>query len=228
MQKFAVIGMGSFGAHLAKSAKEYGSEVTGIDINRDRLLAAKDYLAHSIAGDATDPSFLQTLSLKELDGVIVNVGDISSMIIILLSLRELGIKRIIACAGSELEHRALERLGVSEIVYPERDMAIRLGKTLAMKNVLDYVPLAGEYVVMNIQPPASFIGKNIRDLQIGARFKCQILGIKYLQGNEQWNSDAPEWENMKIAPTADDVIPEHSVLLFLGRKSDLMNIQKLD
>ena len=94
--------------------------------------------------------------------------------------------------------------------------------------MLDYVPLAGEYVVMNIQPPRSFIGKNIRDLQIGARFKCQILGIKYLQGNENWNADSPEWENMKIAPTADDIIPERSVLLFLGRKSDLLRIQQQD
>ncbi len=228
MQKFAVIGLGSFGAHLAKSLKEYGSDVTGIDINRDRLLASKEHLAHSITGDATDTSFLQSLSLRELDGVIVNVGDISSMIIILLSLKDLGVRRIIACACSEKEQRAFERLGVSDIIYPERDTATRIGKTLAMRNVLDYVPLTGEYVVMNIQPPASFIGKNIRDLQIGARFKCQILGIKYLQGNEQWSQDAPEWENMRIAPTADDIIPEHSVLLFLGRKSDLAKIQQLD
>jgi trk system potassium uptake protein len=228
MQKYAVIGLGSFGAHLAKSLKEYGSEVTGIDISRDRMLASKDYLSHSINGDATDPSFLQTLSIRELDGVIVSVGDISSMILIVLSLKDLGAKRIIACAGSEKEQRALERLGVSDIIYPERDTAARIGKTLAMRNVLDYVPLTGEYVVMNIQPPASFIGKNIRDLQIGARFKCQILGIKYLQGNEHCSPDAPEWENMKIAPTADDIIPEHSVLLFLGRKSDLKKIQQLD
>lgn len=228
MQKFAVIGLGSFGAHLAKSLKEYGSAVTGIDIDRERLLASKDHLDHAIAGDATDASFLQTLSLRDLDGVIVNIGDISSMIIVLLTLKDLGLKRIIACAGSEKERRALDRLGVSEIIYPERDMAARIGKTLAMKNVLDYVPLTGEYVVMNVQPPASFVGKNIRDLQIGARFKCQILGIKYLQGHEHWSPDAPEWENMKIAPTADDVIPGHSVLLFLGRKSDLARIQQLD
>ena len=122
----------------------------------------------------------------------------------------------------------LERLGVSDVIFPDRDMAIRVGKTLSMRNVLDYIPLAGDYVVMNIHPPKSFIGRNIRELQIGARFQCQILGIKYLQGNEYWNPDAPEWENMKIAPTASDIIPPHSVLLFLGRKADLRRIQDLE
>ncbi len=97
-----------------------------------------------------------------------------------------------------------------------------------MRNVLDYVPLTGEYVVMNIHAPKSFVGKSIRDLGIGARFQCQILGIKYGQGDKNWRPDAPEWENMKIAPTADEEIPPNSVLLFLGRKSDLKRIQELN
>ncbi len=86
----------------------------------------------------------------------------------------------------------------------------------------------GDYMIMNIRPPKNFIGSSIRDLQIGARFQCQILCINYLEGNDKWNPDSPEWENMKIAPTANDIIPDHSVLLFLGRKSDLLRIQQLD
>ncbi|MCU0848634.1 MAG: TrkA family potassium uptake protein [Spirochaetes bacterium] len=229
MQKYAVIGLGNFGIHFAKSLKEYGSEVTGIDINRERLLAAQGHTHHQIAGDATDRSFLQSLALKELDGVLVSVGgDMSVNILIAIALKEMGIKRVIVCAHSENHCKILEHIGVTEIIFPQRDIAARIGKTYSMKNVLDYIPLAGEYVVMNIHPPKSFIGRNIRDLQIGARFQCQILGIKFLEGNDSWNPDAPEWENMKIAPTANDVIPEHSVLLFLGRKSDLLKIQAMD
>jgi hypothetical protein len=97
--------------------------------------------------------------------------------------------------------------------------------TYMAQSLKDYT---GDYVVMNIHPPKSFIGSSIRDLQIGARFQCQILGIKYLKGNDKWIADTPEWKNMKIAPTANDLIPDHSVLLFLGRKSDLLRIQQLD
>lgn len=229
MQKYTVIGLGNFGSHIAKSLREYGSEVTGIDINKETLLEVREHLNHAISGDATDLSFLQTISLKNMDGVLISVGrDMSTLILILLALKELDIKKIIACAYSENHCRVLDRLGVSDVIFPDRDTAIRVGKTLSMRNVLDYIPLTGDYVVMNIHPPKSFVGKNIRDLQIGARFQCQILGIKYLQGNEKWNPESPEWENMKIAPTADDIIPEHAVLLFLGRKSDLLRIQQLD
>ncbi len=86
----------------------------------------------------------------------------------------------------------------------------------------------GDYMIMNIRPPKSFIGSSIRDLQIGARFQCQIMGIRYLKGSDTWNPDSQAWENMKIAPTANDIIPDHSELLFLGRKSDLLRIQQLD
>ncbi|HNR89042.1 MAG TPA: TrkA family potassium uptake protein [Spirochaetota bacterium] len=229
MQKYAVIGLGNFGIHIAKSLSEYGSEVTGIDISQEQLLRARNYLKNAVNGDATDKAFLQTVALGEMDGVIVSVGgDMGVNVLITILLKEMGMKRLIACAYSEPHCAILEHLGVKDIVFPQRDFAAWFGKALSIRNVLDYVPLAGEYVVMNIQPPRSFIGKNIRDLQIGARFKCQILGIKYLQGNENWNADSPEWENMKIAPTADDIIPERSVLLFLGRKSDLLRIQQQD
>ncbi len=228
MQRFAVIGLGNYGIHVAKSLKEYGSDVTGIDMSQERLLLAREYLNHAVAGDAADSSFLQTLSLRELDGVLVCLStDASASSLIVMTLKDLGVRRIIARAITENHCRVLEQLGVTDIVYPDRDSASHIGKALAMRNVLDYIPLTGEYVVMNIQPPASFIGKSIRDLQIGARFQCQILGIKFLQGNNKWNPEAPEWENMKIAPTADDVIPEHSALMFLGKKSNLLKIQQL-
>ncbi len=85
----------------------------------------------------------------------------------------------------------------------------------------------GDYMVMSIRPPKSFIGSTIRDLQIGARFQCQILCIIYLEGHSQWTVGLPEWKNMKIAPTASDIIPDHSALLFLGRKAQLSRIREL-
>jgi len=86
----------------------------------------------------------------------------------------------------------------------------------------------GDYMVMSIRPPKSFIGSTIRDLQIGARFQCQILCIIYLEGHAQWTAGSPEWKNMKIAPTASDIIPDHTALIFLGRKADLTRIRELD
>lgn len=228
MKKMLVIGLNNFGSHIAKSFKEYGSAVTGLDTNGDRLKLAGAHLAHALQGDATDRALLEKLDVKSFDGVVVAIGEIDTNVLVSMLLKEFGAKSLIVRASSDNHCRILERMEVFDIVYPDRDAATRAGKTLSMKNVLDYVPLAGEYVVMNIHPPKSFIGKNIRDLQIGARFQCQILGIKFGQGDKNWRADAPEWENMKIAPTANDVIPENSTLLYLGKKSDLQKIQELD
>lgn len=228
MQKYLVIGLNNFGYHIAKSLKEYGSRVTGLDHDAARLEHARPYLDEALTGDATDRQLLEKIGVKDFTGVIVGIGEIDTNILVTIALRDIGVRHIIARASSDHHCRVLEQFEVFDIVFPDRDAATREGKTLSIKNVLDYVPLAGEYVVMNIHPPRSFIGKNIRDLQIGARFQCQILGIKFGQGDKNWKPDAPEWENMKIAPTANDVIPENSVLLFLGRKSDLLKIQEMD
>jgi trk system potassium uptake protein TrkA len=229
MQKYAVIGLGNFGMHMAKSLAEYGSEVTGIDIDSVKLAQAGSFLKNPVKGDVTDPEFLKSLNLKDMDGVLISAGtDIGLNILVTLTLKKIGVEKIIVCAYSENHYKIIEQIGVHEIIFPQRDVAAWLGKKLSMKNVLDYIPLAGEYVVMNVRPPKSFVGVSIRDLQIGARFQCQILGIKYLEGNESWNPDKPEWENMKIAPTANEVIPQNSVLLFLGKKSDLKKIQDMD
>ena len=228
MQKFLVIGLGVFGQHIAKSLNEFGSAVTGFDLDQEMLDEAKGFLIQSVKGDGTERLDLSQLPLKEYSGIVVGMGDPATNILAVMVLKELGAPHIIARASSEEHCRALERIGVFDIVYPDRDAATRAGKTHSMRNVLDYVPLTGEYVVMNLHPPKSFIGRSIRDLGIGARFQCQILGIKFSQGDKNWKPDAPEWENMKIAPTADDTVPENSVLLFLGRRSDLKRIQELD
>jgi trk system potassium uptake protein TrkA len=228
MQKFLVIGLGVFGQHIAKSLSEYGSAVTGFDLNQERLDEAGGFLVRAVKGDAAERLEMANLPLQEYAGIVVGMGDAATNMLVVMLLKELGAPHIIARASSEEHCRALERIGVFDIVYPDRDAATRAGKTHSMRNVLDYIPLTGEYVVMNLHPPKSFIGRSIRDLAIGARFQCQILGIKFSQGDKNWKPDAPEWENMKIAPTADDVVPENSVLLFLGRRSDLKRIQELD
>ncbi len=228
MRKFFVIGLNVFGRHFAKGLKEYGTAVTGFDLREDRLEEAKEYLVQAVRGDATERQDLAGLPFMEYSGVVVGLGDPATNLLCVMVLKELGAPHIIARASSEDHCRALERMGIFDIVFPDRDAAAKSGKAHAMRNVLDYVPLTGEYVVMNILPPKSFIGRSIRELGIGARFRCQILGIKFSQGNKKWKPDAPEWENMEIAPTADDVVPEDSMLLFLGRRSDLKRIQELD
>ncbi|HOO73281.1 MAG TPA: TrkA family potassium uptake protein [Spirochaetota bacterium] len=216
MKKFVVIGLGNFGLNLSRTLMENGCEVLGIDSDRETVQRAKDTVTHAVIGNATNRSVLQSLPIKDFDGAVVSIGqELAASILISLYLKEIGIKRIVVRAISEDHEKILRMQGVSDIIFPERDMAMRFGTILARRNVIDYLPLTGDYVIMDVTPPKSFIGKTIRELQIGSRFSCQILGIRYTGE-----------EGTKIAPLADTVIPADSVMIMLGRESDIDRIQR--
>ncbi len=227
MKKFAVIGLGNFGLNLAQAMMEEGCEVVGVDPRKDVVQSAKEMLSHAIIADATNHHVLETLALRDFDGVVVSIGqEMLASILIALYLKEIGVRRIIVRALSDEHHRILDKLGVTDIVFPERDMAVRLGKTLAMRNVIDYLPLAEDYAIIDVPTPGSFEGKRIRDLQIGAKYRCQILGIRSKVAIEEGTGQ--KTQIVKMAPIADDVLPKGSVMIILGRITDIEKIQKLD
>ena len=228
MQKYIIIGLGNFGMNLGITLEENGCEVLGLDMDRVQIQKAKDILTQTIIGDATNRNVLEALPIRDFDGAIVSIGqELAASILISLYLKELGIERIIVRAISEDHAKILRLQGVSDIIFPERDMAVRIGTLLSMKNVVDYLPLSKDYAIMDVTPPARWIGKSIRDLQIGAKYSCQILGIKYNQDtNTLPDSTRMDTGNTKIAPSAGDIIPSGSLLIVLGRQRDIDRLQR--
>jgi len=224
MKKYAVIGLGNFGMNIAMSLIENECEVLGIDIDKNVVEKAKDFLTHAITGNPADRNVLETIGVSEYDSVIVSIGqEMVSSVLISLYLKELNVRKIIARAISDDHEKILKKLGVDVVIFPERDMAIRIGKTISMKNAVDYLPLSDEYSIMEILPPPSFIDKSIRELSIGARYRCQILGIKQLTEN----AGEDEVENTIIAPAADEIIRDGNVLIILGKTSAIERMEKL-
>ncbi|PKL18723.1 MAG: hypothetical protein CVV49_04705 [Spirochaetae bacterium HGW-Spirochaetae-5] len=202
MKKFAVIGLGNFGMNIARSLVENNCEVLGVDIDKNTIEKAKGFITHAITGNPSNKAILDSIGVSEYDAVILSIGqEMVSSILISLYLKELNAKKIIA-----------------------RAMAIRIGKTISMKNALDYLPLSDEYSIMEIVPPASFIDKNLRELNIGARYRCQILGIKQSAGNPK---DAAEQKTI-IAPPADEVIREGNILIVVGKTTAIERMERLD
>jgi trk system potassium uptake protein TrkA len=232
MEKFIVIGLGNFGFNIAKSLMANRCEVLGIDSEKDPVEKAKDILTHAIIGNPANKSVIQSLGVKEYDGVIVSIGqEMISSILIALYLVESGAKRIIARAISEDHEKILKQLGVTDVIFPERDMAIRMGKMISMKNALDYLPMTEDYSIMEMHPPSSFVGKSLKELNIGARFRCQILGMKYNdKPDKSASSDNSVEPHIKtiIAPAADEVIKSDYTLIVIGKTTSLEKMQKMD
>ncbi len=227
MKKFIVIGLGNFGFSLAKSLERNGCEVLGVDLSRELVEQVKDFISHAVIGDATNKDLLSSLMLKDFTGAIISIGqDMAPSTLIALHLKEMGLNNIIVRAISEDHGKILEKIGVTEVLYPETDMAVKLASRLSMKNALDYLPLSDEHGILEVKPPPSFIGKTLKDLQISARFNCQVVAIKY-RGNGSESNKGREDILMKIPPSANDMITENAVMVVIGKLTDIEKIQSM-
>ncbi|MBN1276993.1 MAG: TrkA family potassium uptake protein, partial [Deltaproteobacteria bacterium] len=206
MKKFAVIGLGKFGFHAAKALYEDGNEVVAIDFDKGRVHAIDPYSSEAILLDATDKESLKALGLENMDAVILSTGTkISISVLICLYLQEMGVKNIYAKALDEDHAKILKRVGAKEIIHPERDMAIRVSRSLSRPNVMDFVPLGEDYDLIQVGPPREFIGKSLAELNLRAKYKVHIIAIKEL---------VPE--NFILVPSAGFVIKDSDVLIMLG------------
>ena len=217
MKRFAVIGLGNFGFHAAKALYEDGNEVVAIDTDKGRVQAIDPYCTEAMVLDSTDKEALKTLGLENMDGVIVSTGTkISTSVLICLYLQEIGVKKILAKALDDDHGKILRRVGATEIIHPERDMAVRISRSLSRPNVLDFIPLAEEFDLIQVGPPRDFIGKSLKDLNLRAKYNVHIIAIKEL---------VPE--NFILVPPANFVIKDSDILIMLGKSEDIRRIKAL-
>ncbi len=225
MKKYIVIGLGNFGINLSKSLIKNNCEVLGIDVSKQVVDMAKDYLSHAIIGDASNKEVLESIVTKDYDGAVVSIGQkMEQNILISLYLKELGMQRIVSRAISDDHVKILNKLGITDIIFPEKDEALRLGNRLALRNALDYLPMGEDFGIVEVSPPESFIGKSLKELQIPLRFNCQVIGIKHTSpGNRDNFSDMNS--DVKIVLSGNDIIESDSLMIIIGKYSDIEKIQ---
>ena len=206
MKQFAVIGLGHFGYYLATRLYQKGYEVLAIDKNSSRVQDIKDKVSQAIVADATDRKALDALEFSQFDAVVVCIGSVlSSSILVTLNLKDIGVNRLIAKAISEAHGRILYKVGASEVVFPEKDLALSLAERIPNPNMLDYLPVLEDYSIIELSPPKNFVGKSLRDLDLINRFGVQVIAVKELVPNR-----------LNMIPTACFVIKDSDILIMLG------------
>jgi len=209
-----VIGLGNFGSSLARRLYELGHQVTVVDI-RDRALASiQDFADQAVAADATDRAVLEELGLGTADAVVISLGDnMAASILATLHFKEMKLKRIIAKAISAEHEKILKRVGASEVIFPEREAAERLATSLVHPNLLDYLPLGGEFSVAEVAPIAEWIGKSLVEIDFRRKYQVNVIAVREL---------VPERMSVLIRP--DYKIKDSDVLLVLGRHEDIQHL----
>ncbi len=215
--KFAVIGLGSFGSNIAKTLYEKGNEVLAVDEDKEKIDEVKNFVSHAVHMDAADKENLQALGIKDMDVVIVSLGpEMEASILTVLYLNEMETKRIVAKALTEDHAKILESVGATEIIYPEKDMAIKTAMKLSCPNVLEYLPLISGFGIQEIALPEKFIGKNLRELDLRNKYGIQVIAIKEL---------IPE--KTTFVPKADFVLKDSDILVIMGEDKQLEKINAL-
>lgn len=215
MKRVVVIGLGIFGFHIAKELYENGMQVIAIDKSKEVIQKIKDFSSKAVVADAREKEVLESIGIQEEDIVIVSFGeDLSSSTLLTLHLKELNVKRIIVKAPNEDHKRILQKVGATEVIIPEREMAGKVAKSLISPNVIDYIPVSEDYNISEIAPPASFIGKSIAELNLRNRYHIEVIAIRDVLS-----------DRITLVPQASSVIKDSDILVVIGKEPDIKKIK---
>jgi trk system potassium uptake protein TrkA len=215
---FAVIGLGRFGSAMASTLKELGHEVIGIDRDADKVAAMSDIITQALELDSTDERALRAAGIQDVDIAVISIGEnIESSVLVVMLVKELGIETIVAKATTPLHGRILEKLGVSRVIFPERDMAVRVAHSLVVPNVLDYIELSRDFSIVELPAPTEFVGKTLRELGLRARYGLTLVAVRRV--------DVRGREFTVIAPNPDEAIRTGDVLALLGSNERLTQLE---
>ncbi|MBP1156753.1 MULTISPECIES: TrkA family potassium uptake protein [unclassified Paenibacillus] len=207
--QYAVIGLGRFGSSLAMELLNLGHEVLGIDMDEEAVEEMSDKLTHVVVADSTEEEVIRSLGIRNFDCVVVAIGnDIQASILTAILLKDIGVKTVVAKALSELHGKVLNKIGVDRIIFPERDMGVRVAHQLVSPNLLDYIELSDEYTIAELAVPKRLAGRSLKELDPRARYGCSVVAINKKSG-------------VIIAPTAIDTIEERDIMVVIGTNEQI-------
>lgn len=208
-RQFAVIGIGRFGGSVARTLYNMGYEVLCIDGNEEMIDEIKDDVTYAVTADAQEERVLESLGIRNFDVVIVAIGsDIQASVLITLNLKEMGVKKVVAKAVSDIHGKLLEKVGADKIVYPERDMGERVAHYLARTNLLDYIEISDKHSLLEVTVPKFLSGKTLKETNMRAKYGVNVVAVK--RGSE-----------LIVSPSGDEVLIGDDVLILIGLNADL-------
>ena len=212
-RQFVVIGLGRFGASVAKTLFGLGNDVLAIDMNEDVVQEIADSVTHAVQMDATDENALRTLGVRNFDVAVVSIGaNIQASIMATLLVKELGVKYIIAKGNSDLHAKVLKKIGADRIILPEKDMGVRVAHNLVSSSILDYIELSPDYSIIEIETPKDWHGKSLTELQLRSKYGINVMAIK--KHNE-----------INISPIAEDKVDPEDIIVAIGSADDLSKLE---
>lgn len=213
-KQFAVIGLGRFGGSVCRTLSELGHEVLAIDKSESKVSQFANLVTQAVQLDSTDESALREMGVRNFDHVIVAIGEnIQASILTTLILKDLDVPFITVKAQNDYHEKVLSKIGATKVIHPERDMGVRIAHHLISENVLEFIELSPDYSLVEVIASESMIGKSLLELNIRAKYGCNIMAIK-------------TGEHLNISPLAEDVIQKGDLLVVIGSNKDISRFEE--
>jgi trk system potassium uptake protein len=211
-ENFLVIGLGRFGSNVASVLYENGHDVLAIDSEMSAVQSIIDQklVVNAIQVEATDPVSLKKLELEKFTAVIIAIGSsIEDSVLVAATLKDLGVKKVVAKANNNMHGKILEKLGVDTIVYPEAEMGRSLARQLIGLNFLEEFALNEDFSIAELPLPEKYDGMSLVETDIRSEHKLNILAIRRSGGD------------FSVSPTPQTILQHDDHILVIGTHKDI-------
>src|SRR5919108_986713 len=217
MKRYIIIGLGNFGSGVAEALHRGGHDVIALDLNDQAVDRIAPFVGRAAVGDGKDARTLERIGAADADAAVVSTGDdITASVLTTLSLRDLGIRDIYVKVISTDHARVMEKLGVAETIFPERESALRLGHRIANQTLLNYVQLGAGFSVQEMAVPEPWVGMSLRSLELPRKYRISVIAVHDVLTDE-----------MLPIPDPDAPLKDSDTLLVAGRDENLARLTRV-
>lgn len=217
MKRFIIIGLGNFGSGVAETLHALGNDVVALDTDPATVDRIAPVVSRAAVGDGKDIRTLERIGARDADAAVVSTGDdITASVLATLALRDVGVKEVYVKVISADHARVMDKIGATETVFPERESALRLGKRIASKSLINFIELGDGFSMQEMAVPDAWVGKSLRQLELPRTYRVSVIAVHDMLS-----------DTIRPVPDADALLKESDTLLVAGRNQDLTNCARL-
>lgn len=209
---FVVFGLGKFGRSVAYTLVENGKEVLAIDLNEEVIQEVSDNVTHAVQADVTDGDALKALGVGNFDVAVIAISNnLQASIMSTILAKELGVPYILAKAQNDIHKRVLEKVGADKVIFPEREIGVRIANNLISENFVDYIELSDDYSIVEIAVLDEWVGNTLKEINMRVTYGINVMAIR-------------KGDSISITPGPDLVLQSSDVLVVIGSNDNLRKI----
>jgi trk system potassium uptake protein TrkA len=207
-RRIAVIGAGRFGEALSMALLERGVEVLVVDRKADVIQRLSASVSRAVVGNTTQPEVLKEAGVASCDAAVVTISEnMEGSILTTLLLKDMQLPHIVARAQNEIHGEVLSRIGADRIIYPVRDMALRVARSLVAATIEDYLEVFEGASIMEVKAPDKWSGRSLSEARIPNEYGITVLALRHADDGKK---------ETVLVPAASDTIMAGDTLVLFG------------